>query len=143
LGGLLRADRRSIEPIRLIRVALARDTIDGADACAVFARRYPNVHAVAGIGNPTRFVLTLRALGFDPLLHAYPDHHRYDGDELDFDNDWPVICTEKDATKLRELPDLPKDVYYLEVDAAVEAPGGESGEERLAALLDMHGIRAP
>jgi subfamily B ATP-binding cassette protein MsbA len=133
----------TVRPVRLVRVGDPKDTIDGGEGCLRFARRHPNVHAVAGIGNPTRFVQTLRSMGFDPLLHAHPDHHRYRGNELDFDNDWPVICTEKDATKLRELTGLPEEVYYLEVDASVETPAGEDGALKLAALLDMHGIRSP
>ena len=57
------------------------------------------VHAVAGIGNPQRFVTSLEQLGFEVLLHAWPDHHTFTGDELDFDDELPVIITAKDAVK--------------------------------------------
>jgi tetraacyldisaccharide 4'-kinase len=101
-----------------------------------------NVNAVAGIGNPARFLATLRELGLNPLLHAYPDHHRFDGSELEIDNGWPIVCTEKDAIKLRELGGLPDDVYYLEVGARVMNLDGSPGPARLQALLSVHGIRA-
>lgn len=58
------------------------------------------VHAIAGIGNPARFFAQLRALGFEPIEHAFPDHHRYRPGELTFDDDLPILMTEKDAVKV-------------------------------------------
>lgn len=57
------------------------------------------VHAVAGIGHPQRFFRTLRAAGLDPIEHAFPDHHSYTAAELAFDDDLPILMTEKDAVK--------------------------------------------
>jgi tetraacyldisaccharide 4'-kinase len=57
------------------------------------------VHAVAGIGNPERFFTTLRELGLSIVPHAFPDHHAYCPEDLEFGDDWPVIMTEKDAVK--------------------------------------------
>jgi tetraacyldisaccharide-1-P 4'-kinase len=74
------------------------------------------------------------------LLHAYPDHHRFDGGELEIDNGWPVVCTEKDAIKLREIEGLADDVYYLEVGAQVVGGDGQPGGEKLATLLAAHGV---
>jgi subfamily B ATP-binding cassette protein MsbA len=125
-------------PRRLVSVSGSGQVVD----CDEFLARHRNVNAVAGIGNPARFVQTLREMGLNPLLHALPDHHRFVGGELRFDNDWPILCTEKDAVKLKELDELPDHVYYLEVDAQVAGCGGESGKDRLAALLTAHGIRA-
>jgi subfamily B ATP-binding cassette protein MsbA len=102
-----------------------------------FVAAHPNVNAVAGVGNPARFALALRELGLAPVLHAQPDHHPYDGSELAFDNDWPVVCTEKDAVKIRRLTDLPADVWYLEVEAHL--PDGAAAF--LEELLRAHGIR--
>ena len=61
------------------------------------------VNAVAGIGNPQRFADTLQSLGFAPQLHAFPDHHAFTPDDLLFDQDLPVVMTEKDAVKCREF----------------------------------------
>ncbi|HEY5776865.1 MAG TPA: tetraacyldisaccharide 4'-kinase [Xanthomonadales bacterium] len=62
------------------------------------------VHAIAGIGNPKRFVLTLDALGIEAIPHAFPDHHSYS--RKDFNSITPdsaIIMTEKDAVKCRLL----------------------------------------
>ncbi|MBF2754150.1 MAG: lipid A export permease/ATP-binding protein MsbA [Gammaproteobacteria bacterium AqS3] len=56
-------------------------------------------HCVAGLGNPERFFASVKGLGIEVIRHAYPDHHRYRGSEVDFDDDLPVITTEKDAVK--------------------------------------------
>jgi tetraacyldisaccharide 4'-kinase len=127
----------TVKPVRFVGIGGAR-TLSPAD----FLARYENVNAVAGIGNPGRFVQTLKELGLNPMFTAYPDHHRFEGEEVHFENDWPVVCTEKDATKLRELPGLPPDLYYLEIESEVVSADGEPGEETLKALLDMHGIRS-
>jgi len=59
------------------------------------------VHAVAGIGDPNRFFLHLRALGIKALPHPFPDHHPFTPRDLDFGDASPVMMTEKDAVKLR------------------------------------------
>jgi len=59
------------------------------------------VHAVAGIGNPNRFFLHLRALGLRALPHPFPDHHPFTAKDLAFGDELPVVMTEKDAVKLR------------------------------------------
>ena len=127
----------TLEAIRFVPVAGNSASIPVQD----FAARFVNVNAVAGIGNPGRFVQTLKEIGLNPILTAYPDHHAFEGDEVWFENDWPVVCTEKDATKLRVLEGLPDNLYYLEVDSQVSTLSGEPGMDRLRALLDMHGIR--
>ncbi len=128
----------SVLPVRFVPLNPEPSPI----SAEAFARRYENVNAVAGIGNPGRFVLTLKELGLNPLPTAYPDHHVFNGDEVIFENDWPVVCTEKDATKLRLLSGLPKNLYYLEIDSEVTDADGTPGADRLRAVLDMHGIRA-
>jgi len=67
----------------------------------VFAGR--PVHAVAGIGNPQRFFATLRDLGLEVVPHAFPDHHGFGPQDLQFGDDMPVIVTEKDAVKCRRF----------------------------------------
>jgi tetraacyldisaccharide 4'-kinase len=57
------------------------------------------VHAVAGIGDPERFFATLRSCGIAVVPHAFPDHHRYTAEDLQFGSDLPVLMTEKDAVK--------------------------------------------
>jgi tetraacyldisaccharide 4'-kinase len=57
------------------------------------------VHAVAGIGHPERFFRGLRARGLDITEHAFADHHPFVPRDLSFDDDLPVLMTEKDAVK--------------------------------------------
>ena len=128
-----------IEPLRFVPL----DETTQAINCNEFSRRYPNVNAVAGIGNPTRFVQTLRELGINPFLHAYADHHRFERSELVFDNDWPVVCTEKDAVKLRELEAPGSNIFYLEIAVELDDDGDVSASDRLLSLLHEHGIPGP
>ncbi len=101
-----------------------------------FAGHHPNVNAVAGVGSPEGFSATLRSLGLNPVLRPLDDHHRYSGEETRFENDWPVVCTEKDAVKLRRLDIALGHCWSL----AIETEMGASGEERLDAILKRHGI---
>ena len=57
------------------------------------------VHAVAGIGNPSRFFASLRTLGLEVIEHPFPDHHAFVRADLDFGDDMPVLMTDKDAVK--------------------------------------------
>ncbi len=57
------------------------------------------VNAVAGIGNPQRFLNTLTGLGITAELRDFPDHHTYTANDLQFANKLPVVMTEKDAVK--------------------------------------------
>jgi tetraacyldisaccharide 4'-kinase len=69
-------------------------------------RRHPlrdfaggRVHAVAGIGNPARFFVQLRAAGLDVIEHPFEDHFAFTAKDLDFGDELPVLMTEKDAVK--------------------------------------------
>jgi tetraacyldisaccharide 4'-kinase len=57
------------------------------------------VHAVAGIGNPERFFVGLRAHGIEVVAHAFPDHHAFVPADFAFGDELPVLMTEKDAVK--------------------------------------------
>ncbi len=56
-----------------------------------------SVHAVAGIGNPERFFTALTDAGVRAHCTAYPDHHRFQPDDLPAGT---VLMTEKDAVKV-------------------------------------------
>ena len=74
---------------------------DAADRRPAKAFAGQSVHAVAGIGNPNRFFLHLRALGIKAMPHPFPDHHPFTPRDLEFAADQTVVMTEKDAVKLR------------------------------------------
>ena len=61
------------------------------------------VHAVAGIGHPERFFDLLRSHGIAVVPHAFADHHAYAATDFDFGSRLPVLMTEKDAVKCRDL----------------------------------------
>ena len=61
------------------------------------------VHAVAALGNPLRFIRTLRSLGFVVHEHIFPDHHLYQPDDVKFDDELPILMTVKDAVKCRHM----------------------------------------
>ena len=68
---------------------------------SVFAGQ--RVHAVAGIGHPERFFSMLRAHGIAVVPHAFSDHHDYTPADFEFGSRLPVLMTEKDAVKCRDL----------------------------------------
>lgn len=76
----------------------ARALVDGQEKpLADFAGH--EVHAVAAIGHPQRFFASLRSQGVQVIEHAFPDHHAFAREELDFGDGKPVLMTEKDAVK--------------------------------------------
>jgi tetraacyldisaccharide 4'-kinase len=85
------------------------------------ALRGQRAHAVAGIGDPERYFLTLDELGVKIQRHPYPDHHAFCAEDFAFGDDQPVIVTEKDAVKLAGLS-LPPKLLVLEVRVGVPAP---------------------
>jgi tetraacyldisaccharide 4'-kinase len=101
-----------------------------------FAMNNPRVQAVCGIGNPQRFVLSLRDLGLAPELHAYSDHFDFKGPEVQFTDSLPVVCTEKDAAKFKHLEIDLDYVYYLQV--SVDLP--PTAPQRLQDLLSERAI---
>lgn len=77
------------------------------------------LHAVAGIGNPQRFFGRLEAAGLNPQCHAYPDHHAFSAADLHFEDQAPVLMTDKDAVKCRGFADAHH--WRVPVDAVFEA----------------------
>lgn len=93
--GALRMSLQTAAPLRLN---------DGAvRALADF--RGQRVHAVAGIGDPSRFFAGLTAAGMEVVPHAFADHHAYRPEDLAFGDGLPVLMTEKDAVKCRAFAD--------------------------------------
>jgi tetraacyldisaccharide 4'-kinase len=76
------------------------------------------VHAIAGIGNPERFFSSLCDCGFDIISHVFDDHHAYTLEDINFDDDYEVIMTEKDAVKCMAF--ARNTDWYLRVDAVID-----------------------
>ena len=91
------------------------------------------VHGVAAIGNPTRFFDLLRAQGMQVIEHAFPDHAIISSGSLNFDDDFDILMTEKDAVKMgRSLSDR---FWYvpveLEIDPVLAGPWLEQIDSRM------------
>ena len=61
------------------------------------------VHAIAGIGNPPRFFNMLRALDIQVIEHEFADHASIEESDILFNDDLPVLMTEKDAVKCADF----------------------------------------
>lgn len=97
------------------------------------------VHAVCGIGYPSRFFDSLRQLGFEVIEHPFPDHHDYRLADVVFDNDCPVITTTKDMVKLKQLERIETvNLWVLPVQAVLSPACYQLVDETLA-QLDLTG----
>ncbi len=81
------------------------------------------IHAVAGIGHPVRFFDHLKSLGMTIIEHAFPDHHPFMAQDVQFGDNAPVIMTEKDAVKCRRFAGTQH--WYLPVDAELDEDFGK------------------
>ncbi len=115
----------------------ARRVDDGAPEQPLELFRGQRAHAVAGIGNPTRFFRDLRERGIDVIEHSFPDHHPFVERDLEFGDQLPVLMTEKDAVKCREF--AAPQLWYVPISAEL----GESQErELLQRVLRKTGLAA-
>lgn len=105
-------------------------------SCSAFLERYTQVHAVCGIGNPRRFFESLHELGVSTIKHTYRDHYEFAGPEVRFGDGMQVVCTEKDAAKLKHLEDDFSHVWFLRVSVQLPA----EAREKLTKLLAERAI---
>ncbi len=86
------------------------------------------VHALAAIGNPSRFFRLLETHGVRVIPHALPDHRRLTREDLEFGDSLPVLMTEKDAVKCESFAE--RRHWFVPVDAVFDAEDGRG-------LLDL------
>lgn len=99
------------------------------------------VHVVAGIANPEGFFASVERAGFTVMeKHSYSDHHAFTEEELSALLDrYPgmmMVCTEKDAVKIREMSPrvvasfgvfrvrprvVPSDAFIVAIDRAISS----------------------
>ncbi len=94
--------------------------------------RGQRVHAVAGLGNPQRFFDMLGAEGLDVIAHPLGDHHRFTGRELRFDDELPVLITEKDAVKCSGL--ILPNVWVVPAEAQLPQSFADALHQRLCEI---------
>lgn len=75
------------------------------------------VHAVAGIGNPQRFFNMLKDNGIAVIEHAFKDHHQFTRDDLMFNDDLPVLMTEKDSVKCKNIDN--ENLWYVAIEVSL------------------------
>jgi tetraacyldisaccharide 4'-kinase len=92
------------------------------------------VHAIAGVGNPTRFFQQLTELGIKVIPHPFPDHYYFTEKDIFFDDDLPVIMTEKDGVKCEKIAS--KQHWYLAVDAQCPPEFWTNFDQKLHSLLN-------
>lgn len=91
------------------------------------------VSAVAGIGNPERFFISLEQLSFEVERHIFSDHAHYSvASFADCDLHRPLIMTEKDAIKCTGF--ARPNWWYLCVEAAMSDAFASQLQQRLATL---------
>jgi tetraacyldisaccharide 4'-kinase len=129
----------------IVQAEMPRDIHTGAMLQA------KEVVAICGLANPEGFFATVKNLGIEAVHEkAFPDHHRYTTNDVQslmktFPG-VPVVCTEKDAVKLRllgidgifsigiTLKLHPADAFIVQVVRSVmnwkqrKVIGGSSGE---------------
>lgn len=89
-------------------------------------------HMVVAIGNPERLFRSLRQKHVQFIPQAFDDHHIYTPTDLDFDDDAPILMTEKDAVKCQRFA---RDNYWvLPITATLQPAFKQAFLEQLAGL---------
>jgi tetraacyldisaccharide 4'-kinase len=110
---------------------------DSASERPLESFRGERAHAVAGIGNPSRFFRDLRERGIEIVEHAFADHHPFAERDLEFGDTLPVLMTEKDAVRCREFAS-PR-LWYVPISAQLGEP---QERELLERVLRKTGLAA-
>lgn len=90
------------------------------------------IHAVAAIGNPHRFFLFLKNSGMKLITHPFQDHYLFTQKDFFFNDEYPIIMTEKDAVKCRSF--ATDRMWYLPVEARVNAELEQKLLNKIAAI---------
>jgi tetraacyldisaccharide 4'-kinase len=90
--------------------------------------------AVAGIGNPQRFLNTLNDLGLNYRPYIFPDHYFFSVDDFSF-SEKNIVMTEKDAVKCLDF--ATNSMYVLPIRAQLAASFWQSlaSHEQLKGLF--------
>lgn len=86
--------------------------------------QFDTVHAVAGIAHPERFFNTLKEYSFTVIEHSFPDHYYFTKNDLLFNDNYPILMTEKDAVKCRRF--TIDNCWYLPIEIVMSEKFGLS-----------------
>jgi len=88
-----------------------------------------SLHAVAGVGNPRPFFNILLDNQCKIRPHIFPDHHPFKEQDFNFEENLPIVMTEKDAVKCRKF--AKKNYWYLPIEARLPSSFGKRVLEKL------------
>ena len=108
-------------------------SLNGVEQAEISAFVGKQIHAVAGIGNPSRFFKQLENSGLSIIEHAFSDHHHYVQEDFSGWETDCIIMTEKDAVKCSHLS-LP-DAWVFRVKADLSDELKSRLESQLLPLL--------
>ncbi|MCK7544196.1 tetraacyldisaccharide 4'-kinase [Marinobacter bryozoorum] len=123
-----------------LQPAGVRHLLSGESTFAEAWLRGRNCVALAGIGNPGRFFDQLRHLGAEVVGRAFPDHHRYTGQDIATGDERPVLMTAKDAVKIR--PFAHERCWVLDVTPELPESFGSAVNLALNSKLAARGLDA-
>jgi tetraacyldisaccharide 4'-kinase len=146
-AGPLRESKKRLKEVDFIVVNNAHDddeytiklscqavvSLNNADRISLHDLSGNKVHAVSGIGNPERFFALLENYGLELICHSFSDHHVFEKEDLCFDDELPVIITEKDAVKCKGF--LLENCWYLPVEAKVTNDFGNKVIKKLETVV--------
>lgn len=91
------------------------------------------LNLLSAIAHPLAFQASAQSLGARVASHRrFPDHHAFRESDLEGLGDQPLLCTEKDAVKLRAFAELlPRESYALAVEFQLTR-----GEREVRSLLE-------
>lgn len=82
-------------------------------------------HAMTGIAHPERFFEALENHGITIIRHPFPDHHHFTEQDFLFEDDFPILLTEKDAIKCSFLK---RNAYYWPITLTLPPLEGLKGK---------------
>jgi len=86
----------------------------------LFSKQQQKVNAVAAIGNPKRFLDSLRSVAEVKNIKWLIDHHQFQTNDFNEFNDQVIVMTEKDAVKCYQF--AKEHWYYLAVEMEFNQP---------------------
>ncbi|PIE83611.1 MAG: tetraacyldisaccharide 4'-kinase [Candidatus Contendobacter odensis] len=130
---------RGMESLMSLHGDVAVNLSDPGVSSALSGFSQSTVHAVAGIGDPGRFFDHLRRASLRLIEHPFPDHYSFRAEDLKFQQDFPVLMTEKDAVKCRKFK--VDNAWYVPVEARLEPGFEERFFKRLMPIALSKGIQ--
>ncbi len=92
-----------------------------------------NVSAIAGIGNPQKFIKTLKSLQIECPFTVFSDHYSYTEQDVALMTS-QTLMTEKDAVKVQ--PFAHDDMWYLRIEAGLSSAFFQRFDEKLQVIME-------